>query len=287
MQIVVGTRGSKLALYNTQRFINKVREIFEDIVIEIKIVKTEGDVDKRNIIDFQSVGIFTKALEEELIKGNIDIAIHSFKDLPLNCNPELKIAGVLKRENVFDIIISKNNKGLWELDDKSIIGTSSQRRIFQLEYCAKGKAFVYKHIRGNIDTRCEKVKNGEYDAIIISGASIPILNSVSFRKLDYDIMLTAPAQSAICCQVRKKDKRLLELTKSICDEESFEECKMERQVLKILGGGCFNRVAARCFFKNKLLKVRFQKENSEVKNLSLTVNRIEDIDRNFHDFNGK
>lgn len=277
MQIIVGTRGSKLALYNAIRFINKLREVSKNITVEMKIVKTQGDVDKRNIIDFQSVGIFTKALEEELVNGTIDIAVHSFKDLPLNCNPELEIAGVLKRENVFDIIITKNNIKLSDLKNESIIGTSSQRRIFQLEYFGEGKGFIYKNIRGNIDTRCNKVRRGEYDAIIISGASIPILNAISFEQLRYDIMLTAPAQSAVCYQLRKKDKKLLQLIKGVCDEESFVECKMEREVLRILGGGCFNKVAARYFFSDKLLRVRFQKEGYEVKDLSFSVDRVEDI----------
>lgn len=277
MLLIVGTRGSKLALYNSQKFINKVKSLYKDISIEVKIIKAQGDIDKRNIVDFQTVGIFTRTLEDELIKGNIDVAIHSFKDLPLNHNPELEIGGVLERENIYDIAITKDNKKLMNLSAGAVIGTSSQRRIFQLEYITKDKGFIFKDIRGNVDTRYNKVKNGEYDAIIISGASIPILKGISFEKLEYDIMLPAPAQSAICFQLRKKDGELIKILKKLCDEKSFVECKIEREVLKVLGGGCFNRVACRYFFDTKLLRVRFQKDVGEVKDLSLYINKLEDI----------
>lgn len=277
MQLIVGTRGSKLALYNTYRFVKKVCAMFKEISVEVRIIKTEGDVDKRNIVDFQSVGVFTRALEDELTKGNIDIAVHSFKDLPLDCSPELDIVGVLERENVYDIAITKSNKKLLELGYGSVIGTSSQRRIFQLEYLYKSRGFIYKSIRGNIDTRCRRVREEEYDAIIISGASIPILNGVVFEKLEYDVMLPAPAQSAVSYQLRKKDVNLIQLMKKVCDEKAFFECKMEREVLRVLGGGCFNKVASRYFFDDKLLMVRFQKESGEVKNLSLKIDRIEKV----------
>ncbi len=280
MHIVIGTRGSKLALYNTKKVINAIKNVYKkNISISIKVIKSYGDIDNRNLQDMQERGIFTKALEEELLKDKIDIAIHSFKDLPTDLTPGLFVIGTLTRENVFDIVITKNGEKLSELPPASFIGTGSIRRIFQLENYFRNKQFTFKNIRGNIDTRIKKVLNGKYNAIVISGSAIPILNDVKYEKLDYDIMLPAPAQSAICFQIKNDNKKLNELLHSISDKKSFFECQIEREVLKIFGGGCFNKIACRYFYDNKLLKIRFQKENNNVKDLTLTVENIHDLYR--------
>ena len=176
-KIIIGSRGSKLALLYAQKAKDTIihKTDFSDKEVFIKTITTEGDkVKDKRLSEFGGKGLFSNNIEKELQNKNIDIAVHALKDLPAIETNGLIIDSFLERNNPREILISKNNKKLKELDIKSIIGTSSYRREFQIK---KIRPDVQcKLIRGNVDTRIQKLKDGFYDAIILSYAGIKYCN---------------------------------------------------------------------------------------------------------------
>lgn len=237
--LVVGTRGSKLALTQTNFYINLLKEQHSAIDFEIKIIKTKGDAGKIDV-----VGAFIKEIEHELLDGKIDLAVHSLKDMPVEMPKGLTIAAVPTRYDARDVFISNSAKKLKDLKQGAIIGTGSPRRSVQIKQLRPD--IEIKHIQGNVDTRLEKLKEQEYDAIILAAAGLSRMNmlDVVSDTLSVEDMLPAVGQGAIAIQTREDDNTLIELIKAIEDKETSLLVEIEREVLGLLGGGCRMPIAA-------------------------------------------
>ncbi len=237
--IKIGTRGSKLALYQA----NKVKDILEDnfkvLNFEIIIIKTKGD----KILDVPLAkigdkGLFTKELEVELLNKNIDLAVHSLKDLPTTFPEGMKLGAVLERADVRDVLISKNGKKLCDLEDGAIIGTSSLRRIAQI--LKFNPNFKIKDIRGNVDTRLRKLKEQDYDALVMAAAGIERLgygkNITEY--LDPEIVIPAVGQGAIAIEIHNEDEFTQNLLEKINHNPTYKAILVEREFLRAVQGGC-------------------------------------------------
>lgn len=242
-KIIVGTRGSKLALIQTNEILELLKLYFPSFHFEIKIIKTSGD---KNIYTTNS---FTKELEEALITEEIDIAVHSLKDLPYKSNQYLQIASIPIRIEPNDVLISKNNQNFWELKPNSIIGTSSPRRKKQLELLRND--LIFKEIRGNIDTRINKLFKEDFDAIVVAYAAIKRLNLEKLISYIFPIeeLVPAPGQGAIAIQTRKHSF-LTNLLKKLDNPIYRKEIEIEREFMGILNLGCSFPLGANAQIKN-------------------------------------
>ena len=237
-KLIIGSRASKLALIYANRVKDEISKYFNQ-EITIKKITTKGDtkIDIR-LSEIGGKGLFSKNIEEELLKKNIDIAVHALKDLPSFETKGLKTNCFLKRNSSNEVLISNSKKKLKDLVPGSIIGTSSFRREFQLRNIRKDLNF--KLIRGNIDTRIKKLKNGEYDAIILSKAgliSLEMDHEITEEFTNSDIIPSA-GQGTIAVQCRDDDHEINEFLKKINHHETSLKVKAEREVLKVLDGDC-------------------------------------------------
>ena len=241
-KIIIGSRGSKLALIYAERSKAKILEFashfgFEDVIL--KKITTTGDViqDKR-LSEAGGKGLFSKKIEEELIEGKIDLAVHALKDMPSNETKGLITNCFLERNDPREILISKDNKHIKDLAPNSIVGTSSFRREFQLKKIRED--LNYKLIRGNVDTRIKKLKDNLYDAIILSYAGIQSLNlkeNISQTFSTSEIIPSA-GQGVVALQCRENDKELINLLSKVNHQLTHSCVLAERNVLKVLEGDC-------------------------------------------------
>lgn len=230
--IRIGTRKSKLALWQAKTVAEKLKEIgFQSSIISIK---SEGDINlTQPLYSFGIQGIFTKALDSSLINQKIDIAVHSLKDVPTSIPSGIILGAVLKRGDPFDTIVYKNTE---DYNKKGLIGTGSLRR--KAQWLKKYPSDKIESVRGNIQTRIKKLNNSKYKGIIMAKAAIDRLSikNIQLKKLDW--MIPAPAQGAIGIACLKKDKFIRKILSNInCVNTEF--CtKLEREFLRILEGGC-------------------------------------------------
>jgi len=241
-KIIIGSRGSKLALIYAERAKTKILESafnygFEEV--KIKKIITKGDViqDKR-LSEVGGKGLFSKKIEEELLDEKIDLAVHALKDMPSDETAGLVTNCFLERNDPREILISKDNKHIKDLKPNSIVGTSSFRREFQLKKIRED--LNYKLIRGNVDTRIKKLKNNLYDAIILSYAGIQSLNlnkNVSQTFSTSEIIPSA-GQGVVALQCRKNDQELIKLLDKVNHQPTHSCVLAERNVLKVLEGDC-------------------------------------------------
>ena len=243
-KIIIGSRGSKLALI----YANKVKEqIIENssIEIEIKTIVTEGDINQKDrLSEVGGKGMFSKKIETELLENNIDLAVHALKDMPSIETDGLITNCFLKRNYPNEILISKSNIKFNELKPKSIIGTSSFRREYQLQN--KRDDLIYKLIRGNVDTRIKKLNDGLYDAIILSKAGIDSLNLNQHITQEFSVeeIIPSAGQGVIAVQCRKNDDEICEILKKINHKATSICVTAERELLKTLEGDCNTPVGA-------------------------------------------
>ena len=255
-EIIIGSRGSKLALLYAQMAKDKIIENteLEDKDILVKPITTKGDLIKdKRLSEFGGKGLFSSNLEKELLNKNIDIAIHALKDMPALESKGLMTETFLKRNDPREILLSINKKKFSELNLKSIIGTSSYRREFQIKKMRPD--IVCKLIRGNIDTRIKKLKEGVYDAIVLSYAGVKCLNLDSQISEIFSINKIIPSagQGVIALQCRKKDNKIISILKKINHIETYKKAHAERNVLKVLEGDCETAVGAHAtIVKNKI-----------------------------------
>ena len=246
-KILIGSRGSKLALLYAQNVKNTIIQNtdFGESEIIIQTITTEGDqVKDARLSDFGGKGLFSSNIEKKLQDKNIDIAVHALKDLPAIETDGLITDSFLERNDPKEILISKNNKKLKELEAKSIVGTSSYRREFQIKRIRSD--LDCKLIRGNVDTRIRKLKEGMYDAIILSYAGIKCLNlenEVSEIFTTEEIVPSA-GQGIIALQCREDDQKIISLLKKINHDETYKRAHAERNILKVLEGDCETAVGA-------------------------------------------
>ena len=239
-KLVVGSRRSKLALTQSQQFIDELKEIEPDLDIEIKEIVTKGDkiVDKQ-LSKVGGKGLFVKEIQNELFNKDIDMAIHSLKDVPSIIPEGLTLGCIPDREVPFDAYISKNHTPLSELPEGSIVGTSSLRRGAQI--LSKYPHLEIKWIRGNIDTRLNKLETEDYDAIILAAAGLRRMgwsDDIVTTYLDKDILLPAIGQGALGIECRSDDEELLDLLKKVHNHEVAQCVTAERTFLSEMDGSC-------------------------------------------------
>ena len=240
-KIIIGSRGSKLALLYAQKakdqIIQKTNLSKDDI--EIKSITTKGDqVKNTRLSDIGGKGLFSTEIEKELENKNIDIAVHALKDMPAIETSGLQTDTFLKRNDPREILITTNKKKLNDLKLNSIIGTSSFRREFQIKKLRSD--LTCKIIRGNVDTRIKKLKNEDYDAIILSYAGIKNLNLENEIAEVFSVQEIIPSagQGIIALQCREIDKDIISILKKVNHEETYKRAHAERNVLKVLEGDC-------------------------------------------------
>jgi len=253
-KIIIGSRGSKLALLYAQKakdaIIQNTNLSNKDVVI--KSITTKGDqVKDSRLSEFGGKGLFSSNIEKELQNKSIDIAVHALKDLPAIETDGLLTDNFLKRNDPKEILISKNKKKLNQLDTKSVVGTSSYRREFQIKQIRPD--LNCKLIRGNVDTRIKKLKEGQYDAIILSLAGINYLqfeNEIAETFTTEEIIPSA-GQGIIALQCRENDKEIISILKKINHDETYKRAHAERNVLKVLEGDCETAVGVHSTINGK------------------------------------
>ncbi|MEI7555627.1 hydroxymethylbilane synthase [Candidatus Chlorohelix sp.] len=242
---IVGTRGSKLALWQTNWLIEELKKARPGLQIETRVFTTRGD--QIQDVPLQSVGddgFFVRELETALLAGEIDLAIHSLKDLPTKQPEGLHVAVTPERVDARDAIFSRQNIKLADLPQGAVIGTSSARRVAQLRNYRPD--FQIKELRGNIDTRMRKLHEQDYDAVILAAAGVKRIGRLdeAAECIPLNLMLPAPGQGALAPECRVDDTALLDILNLINDRNSLIAVKCEREFMAALGGGCQTPVGA-------------------------------------------
>jgi hydroxymethylbilane synthase len=237
--LIVGTRGSALARWQTEFVITALLRVAPGVRADLRVIKTAGDQDQaRPLAEFGGLGVFTKELEHALWNGEIDLAVHSLKDLPTESPAGLTIAAYLPREDAREAIVSRHNVGLMQLPKGARIGTSSARRAAQILALRPDAQII--PLRGNVDTRLRKAHSGEYDAIVIAAAGLIRLGRAHeiTEYLSLDTLLPDPGQGALAAQIRADDGELAQLLAQLDDAPTRAAVTAERAFLRALGGGC-------------------------------------------------
>lgn len=237
----IGTRGSKLALAQA----NLVKDLLEKKGVEtdIKIIKTSGDTfTDRPLHQVQGFGVFVREIDDAMLADEIDIAVHSMKDVPTERPSELTLAAVMKRDSPFDFLLTRNDIKIKDLPPGSVIGTTSLRRRAQLSRFRSD--FIVKELRGNIDTRLRKLREGQYDGIFLAEAGLERLKwDLKGERLDPDDFVPSANQGTVVIVTRKGSYAHLAV-KVLDDEQTRMETRIERIIIGILGGGCLVPIGA-------------------------------------------
>lgn len=255
-KFIVGSRGSHLALIQTQIVIEKLTQIFPNLNFDIKIIKTTGDkLSQANPLQFPTKGAFTKEIEEALLKNEIDFAVHSLKDLPTDLPDQLMISAFLERFPPEDVLISKDNKKFADLPLEARIGTSSLRRKVLLNRLRPDLQIL--PLRGNVDTRLKKLEQGEFDAIVMAYASLLRLglNKRISEIFSIDAVLPAVGQGTIAIECNQKNHEAIKLTRSINHPETEIVSLAERAFLNKIGGGCRSPIACYAWISSEYLLI--------------------------------
>ena len=235
--IKIGTRASKLALWQSEFVAAELQKNFPALKIELVKIQTTGD----KILDsplskIGGKGLFTKEIENALAENKIDLAVHSLKDVPNELPANFKIAAITKRAQPFDAFVSNKFSKIEDLPNGAIIGTSSLRRAAQI-------LNLYPHLkienlRGNVDTRLKKLDAGNFDAIILAAAGLERLGYGGRINQILTEIIPAAGQGALAVEIRKDDFEVAEIVKILNDEKTFAAAKLERDFLKVIGGSC-------------------------------------------------
>lgn len=250
-KVRIGTRGSKLALWQAhylQKLLHKI-----EVETELIVIKTQGDkIQHLGFDKLEGKGFFTKEIEDQLLRGDIDMAVHSMKDLPTSQPEGLAITSVSYRENPADWLLIRSagfdSTQLFRLKQEAVVGTSSARRKAQmLDYRPDVQL---KDIRGNVPTRIRKLQEGQFDAILLAAAGISRLeidlSGLELIKLNPKEFVPAPAQGVLAYQTQVDDLRVRRILKKIHHSEVSAVTNVERSVLKHLGGGCHMPLGVYC-----------------------------------------
>jgi len=240
MIYTVGTRGSKLALAQTNRTLEQIRQKHPEVEFKLKIIKTEGDRQfGKPLFSIDAKGIFEKEIDQEVASGKIDLAVHSLKDVPIvEHQIGTILAAVPKRDSPCDVFISKNNVKLEDLPKGSVVGTGSLRRLAEIKYLRPD--LEVEPIRGNVDTRIGKVLNGELAGVIIAEAGLERMKLTSqvVQRLPLDQFPSAAGQGTIAIMIKEGNTSLMELLQSVEDKVTRAEIMAERSLVLKLAGGC-------------------------------------------------
>ena len=265
MNIKIGTRKSKLALAQTNMVVNEIKNYFPSINIQVVHFTTKGDkVLNKPLINIGGKGVFVTEIEDAIINKEIDLAVHSAKDLPLQLQDNLTISAVLKRGNYRDTLVTVKGKEL-DFSRETVIGTGSNRRKLAFKNLYPNATF--KDIRGNVDTRLNKLYNGEYDGIILAMAGLERLDLLSdsrftFTPFDYKDFVPAPCQGIIAVESRNND--LTEILSKINHQDTFYAFETERHILNILNADCGMPLGAYSFVENNKINVVYTSDSKEI-----------------------
>ena len=262
IKITIGARGSKLSL----AYVEKVKELLlqenkelNEENINFKAIKTSGDINQNiRLSEIGGKNLFCKEIEEKLISNEIDIAVHSLKDMESIENDNLVIGAYIKRNDFRDVIISNKIKDKEDLKGKIVIGSSSRRRELQLKKINQNISVV--NIRGNIDTRIKKLDKEKLDGIILAAAGVKSLNLNNKISISFEIEEVSPAvgQGVIAVQCKKNDEKVKSFLKNINDVETELCAKAERKMLQVIGGDCETAIGGLAVIDNKNLKLKAQ-----------------------------
>ena len=258
--LVIGSRGSKLALWQAEQAKARLLVLNSEIEVRIEIIKTTGDVKPDPLSVIGGKGVFTKELEDALLDRRIDLAVHSLKDLPTVLPDGLTISAICVRDDPRDALVVRDDLkarsgSILNLPENVVVGTSSQRRVAQLK-SLRGDVVV-KDIRGNVDTRLRKLDEGEYDALILASAGLRRLELED--RIDAVIspeeMVPAVGQGAIAIETRSDDEFTIKTTGALDHHETRLCCLAERAFLRSLGGGCQFPIAGHATIDNEQLRL--------------------------------
>lgn len=256
-KIIIGTRGSKLALWQAEWVKSYLIQKYPDLSVELKIIKTKGD----RILDVPlskvgGKGLFVKEIEQALVDNHIDVAVHSMKDMPAELHDGLCIGAIPERENPCDVLISGKGLLLSQLPEGARVGTSSLRRIAQIKRIRPD--LVITPLRGNLDTRIKKLEMGEIDAIILAAAGVKRLGleKIITEYLNEDTMLPAVGQGALCIEIRKDDHDISGFINQMNHFVTRAVVLGERAFLKRIEGGCQVPIAGYGKVENDIFVIR-------------------------------
>ena len=238
-RITIGTRGSALARKQVDCAIEMIRTVDSSVPVEVRVIQTEGDVNQQPIpLDTVGKGWFTKEIERALASGEIDLAVHSLKDMADEMPAGLCIGAYLPREDARDALVTRNGEALASLRDGAVIGTDSARRQTQMR--ALRPDVIMKSIRGNVATRIDKMHTEDYDAVILAAAGLKRLglDHLITHYFDPQDMTPSPGQGIIAVQMRDEIGALQTLIKSISDTDAAHAAHIERSFSRAMGGGC-------------------------------------------------
>lgn len=243
-KFVVGTRGSRLALRQTEIASNALAAANPGLTLEPRTIQTEGDRSKESLRTIGGRGVFVIEIEEALLRGDIDIAVHSLKDLPSTETDGLTIASCLPREDPRDVLVTRDGSRLADLPAGATIGTGSQRRGCQV--LALRPDLVIKDIRGNVDTRIRKVEDGEYDGTVLAAAGLIRLGWLNRASQVFgpEEILPSVGQAILAVQVRSDDAEALAIVNAADDAAARAAATAERAFERRFGAGCTNAIAA-------------------------------------------
>ncbi len=256
-KVRIGTRGSRLALTQTNMIADKIRRRFPHLAVDISVIKTKGDIMQDvSLVKIGGKGVFVKEIEEALLNGSIDLAVHSMKDVPAELPAGLTIGVIPQREDPRDVLISKHNRKLEEMPKGARIGTGSLRRGYQLLNLLPDLQII--PLRGNLDTRIRKIEVDDLDGVILAAAGLKRMGWVDriVQYLPVELMLPAVGQGVLGLELRADDKETAETLSFLDHETTRQEAAAERAFLSRLGGGCQLPIAAYGKIQESQLTIR-------------------------------
>lgn len=261
-KVKIGTRGSELALAQTELVIRALQEKYPGLETEKVVIRTTGDrILNQPLIDFGGKGVFVTEFEEALRSGKIDLAVHSSKDMPMELGENLEISGVLPREDARDVLVTLQDTDISGMH-RAVIGTGSLRRQHQVRRIYEQADC--RNIRGNVSTRLKKLSDGECDGVILAAAGLKRLKlladtNYTYRFFDYDEMIPSGGQGIIAIEGRGDDT-ISELVRAISDETAYLELEIERRILQQLGAGCHEAVGVVSQIEKEQVHIRIMWE---------------------------
>jgi hydroxymethylbilane synthase len=245
-ELIIATRKSDLSLWQAYHIKNKIEALYPDIDVKLNKIVSHGDkiLDKPLAL-IGGKGHFTKELEDEMLKGNAHMAVHSLKDVPTYIPDGLELVAITKRQDQSDIFLSHKYKNLKKLPKGAIVGTTSLRRRMQL--LRKRPDLIIKDLRGNVNTRLKKLAQGQYDAIILAYIGLKrldLLKDIPYRKkLKLKNMIPPMGQASLGIEIVSNDEEVRKIAKSLNDKDSYLCTKIERDFISTIGAGCSSPVA--------------------------------------------
>jgi len=275
LTFLIGTRGSKLSLAQTNWVISELQKENKDSEFEIKTITTKGDTDSRALFTIDQKGIFEKEIDKAVAEKEVDFAVHSLKDVPSDISESLTIACIPRRESVNDVLITKEGYNLKTIPSGAVIGTSSLRRAVQVSRIRHD--VVVKPVRGNIETRINKVTDGKFDAIILAEAGISRLGlDVKHSVLSTKDFPPSPGQGALAIVCRADDEKTISMLKKIEDTKSRTEIEAERALSEYVESGCRFPVGALATTNSNILKLTVSAYSVDGKK-AITLEKTGDI----------